>query len=279
MLMKAGGSSVQEVRNHLAEAQTTYLTLLQQGNYPPGKQPLKEDTRVQALQAQVKSLTDKVGSLSRDPTATSTTGTEPSRGSDPDKKPTQSKYVAYKDRDPNGKAPNGLTNAECAKAKALIKECFKTMPENLATVPSSEEISISHAGKTLAKWCTHCNRFILGDKMHFTKDHKDFPDIKINRGKAYFVCKNPAYYNYKGQLKSDAPTAPAPAPAPAPVPAPDSAPPVTFQQPPVYDFSASEPLHRDGFLAATGTSEDDDWYDSVDPALLDLLSGRAHPKE
>ena len=63
-----------------------------------------------------------------------------------------------------------MTNAECAKAKALIKERFKTMPENLATVPSSEEIAISHAGKTLAKWCTHCNRFILGDRMHFTKD-------------------------------------------------------------------------------------------------------------
>ena len=123
MLMKDGGSSVQGVRNNLAEAQTTYLTLLQQGNYPPGKQPLKEDTRIQALQAQVKSLTDKVGSLSRDPTATSTTGTgsrdgpgrNSSRHHDPEKKD-PSKSVAYKDRDPNGIAPNGLTNAECAKA-------------------------------------------------------------------------------------------------------------------------------------------------------------------
>ena len=134
MLMKPGGSSIQQVRNNLAEAQLTYLTLLQQGNYPPGKQPLKEDTRVQALQAQVqalqaqvKPLTDKPGSLSRDPEAKSTTGSGPSpstnQGSNPD---SQAKRLAYKDRDPNGRAVNGLTNAECAKAKELIKERFKT---------------------------------------------------------------------------------------------------------------------------------------------------------
>ena len=109
MLMKSGGSSIQQVRNDLAEAQLTYLTLLQQGNYPPGKQPLKEDTRVQALQAQVKSLTDKVGSLSRDPEATSTTGSGPSTGNNHGSNSnTQAKRLAYKDRDPNGKAVNGL---------------------------------------------------------------------------------------------------------------------------------------------------------------------------
>ena len=65
----------------------------------------------------------------------------------------------------------------------------------------------------------------------------------------------------------------------APAPVPDSAPQVTFQEPPVYDFTASEPLHREGYMAATASSEDEDWYDSIDPALLALLSSRAYPKE
>ena len=61
--MKAGGGSISDVRKTLNEAQDLYLNLMQHGNYTPGHQPVHDDarSRLHAMQAQVKALTDKVG--------------------------------------------------------------------------------------------------------------------------------------------------------------------------------------------------------------------------
>ena len=254
----SGGGSIQQLRNELAEAQLTYLTLLQQDNYPPGRQPIKEDKRLHALQAQVKTLTDTVGSLSRDPTATSTKGDETKQRTP--RNPT-TPILAYKDRDPTAMADNGLTNAECAKAKELMKEVLKTMPTNLSKVPPDAEFKVSSDGKDLAKWCTTCGRFVMGTPMHFTKDHTG-PIPKYRRPTA-----NPtgiAAAAYIAQVPV-VPTPPAPA---APSPA--------FHTPASYDFSSTETLQRGaGLLAQTAPGDEDsflsdDFHNAPDISDIDL---------
>ena len=265
----------QQLCNELAEAQLTYLTLLQQDNYPPGKQPIQEDKRLHALQAQVKTLTDKMGSLACSPDATSTTGN--------DKGPTdKTVYVPYKDRDPNALAANGLTNAVCIQAKAATIERFKNMPKDLSTVLTTEELSISVNGKVVGKWCTTCLRFVLGKHMHFTLGHKG-PAPRLKPTKTNI---------HSGQ--TSAPADPAPAPAagllasiPAPPPGPPVVSPPTFQPPASYDFCSTETLQRGtGLLAQTAPSDEDSVLSDnfhgapdisdidlteVDPGLLALL--------
>ena len=261
-----GGGSIQQLRNELAEAQLTYLTLLQQDNYPPGKQPIKEDKRLLALQAQVKTLNDKVGSLARSPDATSTTGNDSNKGSK-----NKTPFVPYKDRDPNGIAPNGLTNAVCVQAKTAIIERFKNMPKDLSTVPTTAEHSISVDGKVVGKWCTTCLRFVLGKHMHFTQDHQGpAPHFKPSKNNSH-----------SGQASAPAPASASPAPAAgllASVPAPPVVSPPTpnFQPPASYDFSSTEPLQRGTGLLAQTTPDDEDsvlsdaFHDAPDISDIDL---------
>ena len=180
--------------------------------------------------------------------------------------------MPYKDRDPNGIAPNGLTNAVCVQAKTAIIEHFKNMPKDLSTVPTTAEHSISVDGKVVGKWCTTCLRFVLGKRMHFTKAHEG-PAPPFKPSKNNIHC---------GQ--TSAPAAPAPAPAAgllASIPAPPSpGPPIvsppTFQPPASYDFSSTETLQRGtGLLAQTAPGDDDsvlsdDFHDAPDISDIDL---------
>ena len=272
MMMKPNGrGSIQQLRNELAEAQLTYLNLLQQDNYPPGKQPIKEDKRLHALQAQVKTLTDKVGSLARSPDATSTTGNDTStpdnRNNNKNKKP----YIPYEKRDPNAVGPNGLTNAVSIQVKALIVERLKTMPQDLSTIPTTEEISISLDGSAVAKWCTTCRRFIIGKHMHFTKDHTNgTPSNRPAKTNPYFG-QAPATTTTATGLLASLPTTPQ-----LPVLTPGGPNPPTFQPPPSYDFSSTTPLQRGAGLVAQGVAPDDasilsdDFHDAYDLSDIDL---------
>ncbi len=272
MMMKPNGrGSIQQLRNELAEAQLTYLTLLQQDNYPPGKQPIKEDKRLHALQAMVKTLTDKVGSLSRSPDATSTKGN--GAGSPPGDKDKNNKFTSYKDRDPSAIAPNGLSNADCVRAKDIILTRMKTMPKDLSTVPTTEDIPINLDGKVVAKWCTTCLRFVLGKRMHFTKDHQGgTPRYLGNKINSHHVPASGAV-PAAGLLAS----IPAPATTPQlPVLAPGGTNPPTFQPPPSYDFSSPAPLQRGAGHLAQGVHPDDetvlsdDFHEVYDLSDVDL---------
>ena len=154
--MNAGGGSISDVRRTLNEAQDLYLNLMQHGNYTPGQQPVHDDarSRLHAMQAQMKALTDKVGSLSRDPNATSTQGngggTRRSRQRKDSDKNSPPDPTPLKDRDPTAMHKNGLTNAENVIANDLIKEKLKTMPD-LPTIPEDADYSIIHEGKTICQ--------------------------------------------------------------------------------------------------------------------------------
>ena len=272
--MKAGGGSISDVRKTLNEAQDLYLNLMQHGNYTPGQQPVHDDarSRLHAMQAQVKALTDKVGSLSHDPNATSTQGnggsTRRSRQRKDTDKTSPSDPTPLKDRDPSAMHKNGLTNAENVIANDLIKEKLKTMPD-LPTIPEDADYSIIHEGKTLAQWCTKCQRFVKGKNKHTTSEHT---------GRDY----RPAGAYLTQQRSEDSPASPAP---------PSQAPSVTFQEPVSYAFDDSPPLHRgSGFLAHADTDEDsvvscDDTngenlpaLGEIDPGLLALLAAVVLPK-
>lgn len=99
------------------------------------------------------------------------------------------------------KVNHGLDEATSLKVSALAKEKEKTMPKR-QHIPDDAEFSIEIEGKLLAKFCRHCGRFVKGDSMHWTKEHKGTRNL----------------FPYVPLTSSSPAESPAPAPAPSPTP-------------------------------------------------------------
>ena len=145
------------------------------------------------------------------------------------------------------------------------------MPTDLSKVPPDAEFKVSSNGKDLAKWCTTCTRFVIGTKMHFTKDHKGPaprrqppPNPTGIPAAAAHLAQIPAAAAHLAQIP--AVTTPSSAPAPAP----------PFHSPASYDFSSTETLQRGtGLLAQTAPGDEDsvlsdDFHDAPDISDIDL---------
>jgi hypothetical protein len=74
------------------------------------------------------------------------------------------------------KSRHGLSDAVLAEAKALAKTQLSTLPAR-ENIPADAEYNIKLKNPQgidyiVGKWCTHCNRFVCGASMHYTKEHK-----------------------------------------------------------------------------------------------------------
>jgi hypothetical protein len=74
------------------------------------------------------------------------------------------------------KSRHGLSDAVLAEAKALGKTQLSTLPAR-ENIPADAEYNIKLKNPQgvdyiAGKWCTHCNRFVYGASMHYTKEHK-----------------------------------------------------------------------------------------------------------
>ena len=289
-------STVLGVKSALKEIHDTYIVLVQQKNYPPGQQLPKEESKMKAMQAEVKSLKDELTKLSQDRSATSTAPKSPGRNfktgqkchgcgglnhfkGDPEcplnknksngssngsSKPSgilknSDKQVRFN----NPPGSNGLTADQNSEVSRLIKEKMKTLPDR-KQISDDAVYEIEVNGQVLAKYCKKCRRFTRGDKKHSTSEHN----------KSKFKTKA------SGLMAAETVKS-----APSPPPASESAPVcVPIRQPVAYDFgSSASHLQRSGhFLAqsvpdAPTEQSDDESVASVDHRLLATL-GRAYPK-
>jgi hypothetical protein len=107
------------------------------------------------------------------------------------------------------KSRHGLSDAVLVEAKALAKTQLSTLPAR-EQIPADAEYNIKLKNPQgvdyiVGKWCTHCNRFVYGASMHYTKEHK---------GTSRFVAPAPTAAPVVAALAGIAP-APAAATPPA----------------------------------------------------------------
>ena len=69
------------------------------------------------------------------------------------------------------RSDHGLNAALLSRVKHLAKVKLLTMPTR-SDIPDSAEYIIELEGKTVGKYCRHCNRFVFGASQHFTKEHE-----------------------------------------------------------------------------------------------------------
>ena len=273
-------STVKGVKLALRDAHHLYLSLMEQGNYPPGKQPAKEDHKLKAMQAEVKNLKQEVNKLSQDRSASSTTG-RPSNGSKTcyprsdskpasilkDPKPPADKSVSFDKsakpskpaaRTPNPPGTNGLTPEQSEQISKLIKEKLATMPD-FKDIPDDARYTIEIDGTTMAIFCNKCKRFTRGTKKHHSTEHRGGSSTPA-RGKS-FMAQTPSLGSTfeVSPLSSESVCVP-------------------IREPVSYDFA---PLERAGLFytsisdTPTIVDDDDESVASVDHRLLSALG---HPK-
>ena len=294
----SNSSTIDAVKSTLRDIQQMYLTLLEQGNYPPGKQAgTPEDSKLKGLQAQVSKLTSDITKLSQDRSA-NTDGSSHRKGknnpnvtcygcgekghvvSDP-KCPKYDEYLKkkgagaggilkpskYEDKavkfEKNPPGTNGLDADTNSKVSKLIKEKMKEDGFDPKQVGKDDVIELKLDGQVVAIFCKQCRRFTRGDKKHSTADHK-------GRKKGLMLKLNLTKSN------TDPTTSVSPPPQPDPEPTCVSIPP-----PVTYDFGSmtrSTPFSPSSTtIDETPLFDDDASYDSMDNRLLAVLS-RTYPK-
>ena len=290
----SSSSTIDAVKKTLREVQQMYLTLLEQDNYPPGKQPTKpEDPKMKGLQAQVSKLSADVTKLSQDRTA-NTDGSRNRNNSnwkanatchkcgkkghistDPECPEYEKKangilkQSKYSDKDKtvsfqkNPPGTNGLDADTNTKVSKLIKEKMSEEGFDPKKIGKDEVIELKLDGQVVAIFCKTCRRFTRGDKRHSTAEHK-------SRKKGLMLKLNLTKSN------TDPSTSSSPAPQPDPEP-----PCASIPAPATYDFGSmtrSTPFSPSSTTIDETTLFDDDAScDSVDNRLLATLS-RAYPK-
>ena len=184
----SGATDTLAVLQNLKE---TYLLLVEQDDYAPGKQPTPADNKVKAMQGEIKRMKQEMTKLQQDREATSTKGNNSSNGggggSSKEVKCFECGGSHYKSQCPKLQGnndsnssnnsekqqpkPNGLGAELNKKITAACKEKFKTMPKR-ADITKDAQYKITIDGKDVAKYCKVCGRFVRGDNAHFTTEHK-----------------------------------------------------------------------------------------------------------
>jgi hypothetical protein len=194
-LITGESASVNDIKDIVKELDILYLTLIEQDNYPPGSKTISEDTKVLALQAEMKFLKTEMTKLHQDRTASSTKGTS-TGGPGPSILRNSDKTVQFKS-DQGGASvssnkpsqrtpkPNGLSEAVNAQLTTLIKEKLQTMPK-FDEIPADASYTIEIDGATVATFCNKCHRFTRGTSQHTTQEHKG-PSM---RAKGYMTALN-----------------------------------------------------------------------------------------
>jgi hypothetical protein len=93
----------------------------------------------------------------------------------------------------------GLSTAENKEVDSLIANKVKTL-EPLSDVPSDAKHEIVYKGKSVAKFCGICKRFLKGAKAHYTEDHRGKRNAK-SEGTTDSTPESPS-----GQLAAIAPS-------------------------------------------------------------------------
>ena len=190
-LIAAEPATVNDIKDIVKELDILYLTLMEQDNYPPGVKAIPEDSKVLALQAEMKFLKTEMTKLHQDRSASSTKGSGPSI-----LKPSE-KTIRFLDQEgasassnkPSQRTPkpNGLSDEDNAKVTALIKEKLPTMPK-FDDIPLDKNYTIDLDGKTVATFCNKCHRFTRGTNRQTTQEHKG-PSMRP-KGKSYMSALN-----------------------------------------------------------------------------------------
>jgi hypothetical protein len=93
----------------------------------------------------------------------------------------------------------GLSTAENKEVDSLIADKVKTL-QPLLDVPSDANQEIVYKGKSVAKFCGFCERFLKGVKAHYTEDHRGKRNAKSEG------TPDPTPESPSGQLATIAPS-------------------------------------------------------------------------
>jgi hypothetical protein len=244
-------ATVSDIKDTVKELDILYLTLMEQGNYPPGLKAIPEDAKVLALQAEMKYLKTEMTKLHQDRSASSTKGSTPGpsilRNSDKTvqfKSDQEGASVSSNQPSQRTPKPNGLSEEVNARLTQLIKEKLPTMPK-FDAIPADAMYTIDIDGKTVATFCNKCHRFTRGTSQHTTQEHKG-PNM---RAKGYMCVLNSGT-----------------------TPSPDAS--------PSLNQAALTPIHAPTTSYAFYSANQAPTEPAIDPVLLATLSGlNLYPKE